>query len=69
MKKDPYFDYTKEKFSKKDQDHKVPVEPVARESNVPVNKTFNSPLAEGIVWSEILSPPVSKRHGRGRRGI
>lgn len=29
----------------------------------------NVDLAKGIVWAEILGPPVSKRQGRGRRGL
>lgn len=29
----------------------------------------DSPLVKGIIWAEILGPPVSKRKGRGRHGF
>ncbi len=30
---------------------------------------FRSPLVQGVIWAEVLGRPVSKRHGRGRRGF
>ncbi len=69
MKQDPYFDYSKDKLTWKTQGDKNSPEVVTTVKQIPIKKTLNSPLEEGIVWAEILSPPVSKRHGRGRRGI
>ena len=69
MKQDPYFDYSKSKVSVNNQENVQSVEKVLPPRQIPIKRVLNSPLAEGIVWAEILSPPVSKRHGRGRRGI
>ena len=70
MKQDPYFDSSKEKLPGYKQVDKKPVaETSAPEKFNPIKRTFNSTLAEGIVWAEILSKPASKRKGHGRRGI
>lgn len=34
-----------------------------------LRRQYDNPLTQGIVWSEILGPPLCKRKGRGRRGI
>ena len=31
-----------------------------------VQKRSNSPLRQGVIWSEVLGRPVSQRRGRGR---
>lgn len=69
MEQNPYFDNSREKVTDKKREGIKVSDEYLPERTTPIKRTFNSALAEGIVFAEVLGRPVSKRRGRGRMGL